>query len=76
MTPPNDPNFPAATTSVTGTILGTDAAPVAPAPTDSLIEEWFKKHFMGLGARLDVEMYNIAHAAKEDLKKLLDRRRS
>lgn len=35
---------------------------------DTAIEVWFAKHFHGLGALLDERLYNVIHAAKEDLK--------
>lgn len=38
---------------------------------EQLVDEWFRKHFHGLGARLDEALYNHLHAAKEELKQLL-----
>ena len=43
---------------------------------DKQIEEWFAKHFQGLGPKLDSELYNLIHAAKEDLKRILAPTRS
>jgi hypothetical protein len=42
-------------------------------PVDALIEEWFAKHFHGLGIQLSEFLYNHLHAAKEDLKEILSR---
>ena len=39
--------------------------------TDAVVDGWFASHFHNLGPRLDVEIYNILHAAKEDLKRIL-----
>lgn len=36
-----------------------------------LVEDWFRQHFHGLGARIDESLYNHVHAAKEELKQLL-----
>ena len=49
------------------------AAPSAPATpsVEQLVEDWFRRHFNGLGARLDESLHNALHAAKEDLKKIL-----
>jgi len=38
---------------------------------DQLIEQWFARHFQGIGPKLDTELYNLIHAAKEDLKRIL-----
>ncbi len=36
---------------------------------NQLIEEWFIKHFHGLGPAMDVTTFNLCRAAKEDLLK-------
>jgi hypothetical protein len=36
-----------------------------------IIEAWFRTHFHNSRIAQDTESYNIAHSAKEDLKKLL-----
>lgn len=46
-------------------------APVPPSPTDLVVEDWFQRHFHGMGAQLDERLYNLLHAAKEDLKRVL-----
>jgi hypothetical protein len=38
---------------------------------ETKIEVWFVKHFHGSKIAGDTDSYNIAHAAKEDLKKIL-----
>jgi hypothetical protein len=38
---------------------------------DEIIEEWFARHFHGLGPKLDTELYNLVYAAKDDLKRIL-----
>lgn len=51
-----------------------DVAPPAPAPavpSDAVVESWFAKHFHGMGALIDERTYNLLHAAKEDLKRVL-----
>ena len=35
------------------------------------VESWFAKHFHGNKISGDTESYNLAYAAKEDLKKIL-----
>jgi hypothetical protein len=45
----------------------------APTATDAIVEEWFAKHFHGLGARVDEFLFNHFRAAKEDLKSILAR---
>lgn len=39
-----------------------------PTIVNQLVDEWFAKHFHSRGPSLDVTAYNIAYAAKEDLK--------
>ena len=64
------------------TISQADAAPIelaelAPVetvpthPSAAVVETWFAKHFHNMGAALDVRMYALLHAAKEDLKATL-----
>lgn len=47
----------------------------APAPAhasvEQLVEDWFRRHFHGLGDSIHQNVYNLAHAAKEELKQLL-----
>lgn len=38
---------------------------------EEVVEAWFAKHFHGLGPMLDERLYNLVHAAKEDLKSIL-----
>lgn len=38
---------------------------------EAKIEQWFAKHFHGLGTKLDTDLYNLIHAAKTDLKAVL-----
>ncbi len=35
---------------------------------NEIIEEWFRDHFCGLGPRIDQDLWNEFHAAKEELK--------
>lgn len=48
---------------------------VSPEPAiraaDEAIDSWFVAHFHNLGARLDVDLFNAFHAAKEELKVLI-----
>lgn len=37
----------------------------------AIIEAWFAKHFHGNKISGDTDSYNIAHAAKEDLKTIM-----
>lgn len=49
-----------------------EASSARPAsPTDAIVDEWFAKHFHGLGAKLDEPLFNHLRAAKEDLKSIL-----
>jgi hypothetical protein len=42
-----------------------------PADVDAAIDAWFAQHFHGLGPMLDTPLYNVLHAAKEDLRRVL-----
>jgi hypothetical protein len=44
-----------------------------PNSIDQLIERWWEDHFPGSAIARDTTSWNIAHAAKETLKRLLDR---
>jgi len=52
-----------------------EQSPVAPRsgalPTDQLIERWWQDHFPGSAIARDTQACNVAHAAKEMLKRLL-----
>jgi hypothetical protein len=43
---------------------------------DMLIERWWEDHFPGSAVARDTQAWNVAHAAKESLKRLLVRVRS
>jgi hypothetical protein len=43
---------------------------------DMLIERWWENHFPGSAVARDTEAWNVAHAAKETLKRLLVQARS
>jgi len=43
----------------------------APASIEQLIESWWADHFPGSAVARDTQAWNIAHAAKERLKRLL-----
>jgi hypothetical protein len=49
--------------------------PVAPRSgalsIDQLIERWWQDHFPGSAIARDTQAWNVAHAAKETLKRLL-----
>lgn len=48
--------------------------PLSRAPSiDQLIERWWADHFPGSAIARDTEAWNVAHAAKETLKRLLQR---
>jgi hypothetical protein len=50
------------------------AAPgYGPISTDELIERWWDDHFPGSAIARDTQAWNVAHAAKEMLKRLLKR---
>lgn len=40
-------------------------------PVDQLIERWWEDHFPGSAIARDTAAWNVAHAAKETLKRLL-----
>jgi hypothetical protein len=42
-----------------------------PASIELLIERWWADHFPGSAVARDTQAWNIAHAAKEKLKRLL-----
>jgi hypothetical protein len=43
----------------------------APLSIEQLIERWWADHFPGSAVARDTQAWNIAHAAKEKLKRLL-----
>jgi hypothetical protein len=43
------------------------------ASIDQLIEHWWQDHFPGSAVARDTQAWNVAHAAKEMLKRLLKR---
>jgi hypothetical protein len=45
----------------------------APQSIEQLIEAWWKDHFPGSAVARDTLAWNVAHAAKERLKRLLKR---
>jgi len=45
--------------------------PAERASIDQLIERWWADHFPGSPVARDTQAWNIAHAAKERLKRLL-----
>jgi hypothetical protein len=49
---------------------GTNQA-AAPPSIELLIERWWADHFPGSAVARDTQAWNIAHAAKERLKRLL-----
>jgi hypothetical protein len=40
-------------------------------PLDQMIERWWEDHFPGFAVARDTASWNVAHAAKESLKRLL-----
>lgn len=50
-------------------------AALPPSPVDQLIERWWEEHFPGSAVARDTAAWNVAHAAKEMLKRLLDQGR-
>jgi len=44
----------------------------APPSIELLIERWWADHFPGSAVARDTQAWNIAHAAKEKLKRLLN----
>ena len=49
------------------------AAEKRAASIDQLIEHWWHDHFPGSAVARDTQAWNVAHAAKEMLKRLLKR---
>jgi hypothetical protein len=47
--------------------------PDEPVPIEQLIERWWEDHFPGSAIARDTQAWNVAHAAKERLKRLLRR---
>ena len=47
------------------------AAPAWASAVDRLIERWWDDHFPGSAVARDTQAWNVAHAAKEALKQLL-----
>ena len=48
--------------------------PSAPPPNQDktdLIETWFAQHFHNASVAISTEVYNLIHAAKEELKRIL-----
>jgi hypothetical protein len=39
-----------------------------PETVNEIVEQWFRDHFCGLGPRIDQDLWNEFHAAKEELK--------
>lgn len=56
---------------VASTIAPADVLREVPSAVDALIEEWFQRHFHGLGSHLTEYLHAKLHAAKEELKTLL-----
>ena len=44
--------------------------PPSPA-SDTLVDDWFARHFHNLGVRVETALYNEFYAAKEELKQQL-----
>ena len=53
--------------------LGSASPSSEPSSTDLLIESWWNDHFPGSAIARDTQAWNVAHAAKEMLKRLLKR---
>lgn len=52
----------------------TPATAAAPHPSAATVDEWFIKHFHNSPlSGIATEFYNLAHAAKEELKHLLSK---
>ena len=49
------------------------AAETGAASIDQLIERWWQDYFPGSAVARDTQAWNVAHAAKEILKRLLKR---
>jgi hypothetical protein len=43
----------------------------SPPPTDLIVDRWWEEHFPGTAVARDTQAWNVAHAAKENLKRLL-----
>jgi hypothetical protein len=46
-------------------------SPSKPEALDALLERWWEDHFPGSAVARDTQAWNVAHAAKETLKRLL-----
>jgi hypothetical protein len=53
--------------------LGSVTTSSEPSSIDLLIESWWNDHFPGSAIARDTQAWNVAHAAKEMLKRLLKR---
>jgi hypothetical protein len=47
--------------------------PVEPSPFDALVERWWADHFPGSAVARDTQAWNVAYAAKEALKRILQK---
>jgi len=65
---PSPPNPPSAAPDV-----AKPAAPRLPAATDALVEDWWSDHFPGSAVAQVTAAWNVAFAAKEDLKQRLQK---
>jgi hypothetical protein len=61
---------PVARPNAPGRIQQPAPAPPAP-PTDALVEQWWRDHFPGSAVAQATAAWNVAFAAKEDLKQRL-----
>lgn len=43
-----------------------------PEIINEIIEQWWRDHFCGLGPRIDQDLWNEFHKAKEELKQRLE----
>jgi hypothetical protein len=48
-----------------------NAHAILPSPLNRLVERWWEDHFPGSAVARDTAAWNVAHAAKETLKRLL-----
>ena len=64
---------PGATGTASRKDLGSARPSNEPSSTDLLIESWWNDHFPGSAIARDTQAWNVAHAAKEMLKRLLKR---
>ncbi len=53
--------------------LGSAPPSSEPSSIDLVIERWWNDHFPGSAIARDTQAWNVAHAAKEMLKRLLKR---